>query len=227
MAALYCSLIMLGFAARVNYAIISSPQCVFTHLSLAYVICVFHKNSMEVDAFYHLIRADHYTIRRKLILNIRGCMQKFPDWPPRARTQMVQLSATMCSCIAILWVSLVSSAAIILCVASQRVFIVVVYFVIHSVRKLLDTHTYTYTYTVTYIHTYIHTHTHTHISMSENYFDIKVIYLLIYINVFQAFLRGWSERCKTFPYESHFCLSVCLSLCLSVRPWSSIRNICI
>jgi hypothetical protein len=36
---------------------------------------------------------------------------------------MVQLSATRCSCIAILWVSLVSFAVITLCVASQRVFI--------------------------------------------------------------------------------------------------------
>jgi hypothetical protein len=52
--------------------------------------------------------------------------------------QMVLLSATRCSCIAILWVSLVSFAAITLCVTSQRVFIVV-YFVIDSVRKLLDT----------------------------------------------------------------------------------------
>jgi hypothetical protein len=33
----------------------------------------------------------------------------------------------------------VSSATIILCVASKRLFIVVVYFVIDSVRKLLDT----------------------------------------------------------------------------------------
>jgi hypothetical protein len=36
----------------------------------------------------------------------------------------------------------VSFAAITLCVASQHVFIVVVYFVIDSVRKLLDTHSY-------------------------------------------------------------------------------------
>jgi hypothetical protein len=36
----------------------------------------------------------------------------------------------------------VSFAAITLCVASQRVFIVVVYFVIDSVRKLLDTPSY-------------------------------------------------------------------------------------
>jgi hypothetical protein len=44
--------------------------------------------------------------------------------------QMVQLSGNRCSCIAILWVSLVSFAAITLCVASQLVFIVImVYFV--------------------------------------------------------------------------------------------------
>jgi hypothetical protein len=36
----------------------------------------------------------------------------------------------------------VSFATITLCAASQRVFVVVVYFVIDSVRKLLDTHLY-------------------------------------------------------------------------------------
>jgi hypothetical protein len=51
---------------------------------------------------------------------------------------MLQLSATRCSCIATLLVGIVSFAAITLCVASQRVFIVV-HFVIDSVRKLLDT----------------------------------------------------------------------------------------
>jgi hypothetical protein len=72
------------------------------------------------------------------VSNVRGCIQKFPDWPPGARElQMLQLSAIRCSYIAILWVSLVSFA---LCVASQRVFIgAVVYFVIDSVLKLLDT----------------------------------------------------------------------------------------
>jgi hypothetical protein len=56
---------------------------------------------------------------------------------------MVQLSAARFSCIAILWVSLVSFVAVTLCVAFQRVFIiVVVYFVIGSVRKLLDTPSY-------------------------------------------------------------------------------------
>jgi hypothetical protein len=57
--------------------------------------------------------------------------------------QTVQLSATRCSCIAILWVSLVSFAAITLCLVSQRVFIgISVYFVIDSARKLLDTPSY-------------------------------------------------------------------------------------
>jgi hypothetical protein len=56
---------------------------------------------------------------------------------------MVQLSATRCSCTTILWVNLVSFAAITLRVASQRVFIViVVYSVIDSARKRLDTPSY-------------------------------------------------------------------------------------
>jgi hypothetical protein len=42
----------------------------------------------------------------------------------------------------------VSFAAVTLCVASQRVFIVVVCFVIDSVRKLLDTPSYMYKTTV-------------------------------------------------------------------------------
>jgi hypothetical protein len=55
--------------------------------------------------------------------------------------QMVQLSATWCSCTAILSVSLVSFAAITLCVASQQVsvFVIVVDFIFDSVQKLLDT----------------------------------------------------------------------------------------
>jgi len=55
--------------------------------------------------------------------------------------QMAQLYVTRCSCIAILWVSLVRFAtAITLCVASQRVIPKVsVHFVIDSIRKLLDT----------------------------------------------------------------------------------------
>jgi hypothetical protein len=56
--------------------------------------------------------------------------------------QTIHLSATRCSCMAILWVSLVSFAAITLCVASP-VYIVVAYFFFDSVRKLLDIPSYT------------------------------------------------------------------------------------
>jgi hypothetical protein len=54
-----------------------------------------------------------------------------PDRTDRLERElhMVQLSATSCSYIAILSASLVSFAAINLCIAAQRVFFVVVYFV--------------------------------------------------------------------------------------------------
>jgi len=72
------------------------------------------------------------------------CSWIYEDVPKSFRTdhlerelQMVKLSATRCSCIAILWVSPASFAVITLCVAFQRVFIVV-YFVIDSVVKLLN-----------------------------------------------------------------------------------------
>jgi len=53
--------------------------------------------------------------------------------------QIVQLSATKCSCTAILWLSLVSCATIALWRRQQRVISKVsIYFVIDSVRKLLD-----------------------------------------------------------------------------------------
>jgi hypothetical protein len=42
------------------------------------------------------------------VMNIRGCIQKFPEWLPGARTAN---GTALCSCIAILWVSLVSFVA--------------------------------------------------------------------------------------------------------------------
>jgi hypothetical protein len=50
-----------------------------------------------------------------------GVSKSFRTGGLELKVQMVQLSATRCSCIAILWVSLVSVAAITFCVASQRV----------------------------------------------------------------------------------------------------------
>jgi hypothetical protein len=72
-----------------------------------------------------------------------GVSKSFRTGRLERKLRMVQLSATKCSCIAILWVSLVSFAAITLCVASQWCFIAVsIYFVIDSVRKRLDTPSY-------------------------------------------------------------------------------------
>jgi hypothetical protein len=74
-----------------------------------------------------------------LRIKYEGVSQNFRTGRLERELQMVQLSATLCRCIAILWVSLMSFVAITLCVASQRVFIVIsVYFVMDSVRKLLD-----------------------------------------------------------------------------------------
>jgi hypothetical protein len=73
----------------------------------------------------------------------QGVSKSFRTGHLERELQMVQLPATRFSCIAILWVSLVSFDVITLFVASQRVIPnVSVYFVIDSVRKLLDTTSY-------------------------------------------------------------------------------------
>jgi hypothetical protein len=69
-----------------------------------------------------------------------GVSKSFQTGRLEQELQMVQLSATRCSYIAILWASLVSFAAITLCVISQWVFIVAsIYFVTDSVQERLDT----------------------------------------------------------------------------------------
>jgi hypothetical protein len=52
-----------------------------------------------------------------------GVSKSFRTCHLEQQLQMIQLSATRCSCIAILWVSLVSFADITFYVASQRVLI--------------------------------------------------------------------------------------------------------
>jgi hypothetical protein len=84
-------------------------------------------------------------------LHMRGCIQKFPDWPPAARLHVVQLSATRCSCVAILWVRLVSFAAITLCVASRRVFVAVISLSTQSGNFWIRPHIYIYIYIYIYI----------------------------------------------------------------------------
>jgi hypothetical protein len=83
----------------------------------------------------------HFISHFRVSINTYQAISKFPNWPPGVRTAngTAFCSDTRCNCIAILSVSLVSFAAVTLCVASQGVFIVVsVYFIIDSVRKLLD-----------------------------------------------------------------------------------------
>jgi hypothetical protein len=79
-----------------------------------------------------------------LIRFLRVCIQKFPDRPPGARTAYG--TALPLSAVASLFcVSLVSFAAITLCVASQReIPKVSVHFVIDAVRELFDTTLYLY-----------------------------------------------------------------------------------
>jgi hypothetical protein len=64
-----------------------------------------------------------------------GVSKSFRTGRLEREPQMVQLSAIRCCYIAILWVSLVSFAAITLCVASQRVFIVAILLVSLSTRS--------------------------------------------------------------------------------------------
>jgi hypothetical protein len=67
--------------------------------------------------------------------------------------ELQMVSATECSCIAILWVSLVSFAAVTLCVASQWVIQKVsIYFVIDSVRKLQVASSYVHFYFTSFLH---------------------------------------------------------------------------
>jgi hypothetical protein len=88
-----------------------------------------------VSSSIHLKRHKHalinlhsyYTKYFRVSFYKQGCIQSFQTGYLEQELEMVQLSATRCNCIAILWVSLVNFATITLCVAS-RVF-VVAYFV--------------------------------------------------------------------------------------------------
>jgi hypothetical protein len=82
----------------------------------------------------------HVMVLSETSVYMRSVSKSFRTGRLEPEQQMIQLSTSRCSCTAILWVSLVSFASITLCFAPQRDFIfVVVYFVIDSVRKLLDT----------------------------------------------------------------------------------------
>jgi hypothetical protein len=65
------------------------------------------------------------SLERLQALNVRGVSKSYRTGRLERELQMVQLSATRCSFIAILWVSLASFAATTICVASQIVFVVI------------------------------------------------------------------------------------------------------
>jgi hypothetical protein len=158
-------------------------------------------------------------------LQYEGVSKSFRTGRLEREMQMAQLSATRSNCITILWVSLVSFAAITLCVASERVFVVVVvYFVIDSDRKLLDissyTHTHTHTHTQThtcihtyiytymhayiqtYIHTYIHTYEHTYIHThihTLHYITLHYI-ILHYIGLLHKIRPNFLEASQQFSF---------------------------
>jgi hypothetical protein len=107
-------------------------------------ICVWHSHDMcklDQAILYCLEKSPtKSTFIRSKVTEYEGVTKSIRTGRQERELQKVELSATRCSCIAILWVSIGSFVAITLLFASQRVFIVVsLYFIIDSVRKLLDT----------------------------------------------------------------------------------------
>jgi hypothetical protein len=105
---------------------------------------------------------------------------------------MVQLSAARFSCITILWVNLFSFAAIMLCVASWRVFVVVVYFVIDRVRKLL----FTLSYGLIFAWLWFVLACFRISSLSRAWQNRTKIYTIL-----------WLFKCYRYMYSVHWCVS--------------------
>jgi hypothetical protein len=107
-----------------------------------------------------------------------GVSKSFRTGRLEQELQMVHFSATRCNCIGILWVSLVSCAAITLCVASQRVIPKVnVYFVIDSVRKLLDTPMYVCMYVCMYVRVILSCGVLCCYGLSDGHFPVQKVVL--------------------------------------------------
>jgi hypothetical protein len=102
---------------------------IFTFISPMSCFHLYEQQSVKV-AFIHQfqikkLRFVKFHISLHTDRRYEGVSKSFRTGRLERELQMVQLSATRCSYVTILWVSLVSFAAISLCVASQRVFIVV------------------------------------------------------------------------------------------------------
>jgi hypothetical protein len=114
-------------------------RLIFKHKSDVTIYLVTHKWSPDLT-WFELQSLDAFNLYR-----YKGVSKSFRTDRLELELQMAQLSATGCSCIAILWVSVVSFAAITFYVASQRVIPKTsVHFVYYSVRKRLVTPSYSF-----------------------------------------------------------------------------------
>jgi hypothetical protein len=135
-----------------------TTTAIFSFLLTFYYIQIFVENgdhwwvswltnatTYGIKPYRHTPNAEYRKLRMHSSVNMQSSMQahtwlfyegvtkSFRTGSLERKLQILHLSATRCSCITILWVSLASFAAISLYIASQRMFIVVsVYFVIES-----------------------------------------------------------------------------------------------
>jgi hypothetical protein len=129
-------------------------------------------------------------------LRYEGVSKSFRTGRLERELQTVQLSATRCSFIAILWVSLVGFAAITLCVAPQLVFIVVVYFVIDSVRKLLDIPSYMHMAHLI-IHADVWCPKH-----GGSWFEAQEFWYIFTVLISPILIDEYNDKCVTRPLTS-------------------------
>jgi hypothetical protein len=118
--------------------------------------------------------------------HVEGVSKSFRTDRLERELQMVQLSATRCSCIAILWVSIMSVVALTLCVASQWVFIVVYFVMTQSGNFWIHLRTYVCTYVCMYVCMYV--------------LCIMYVRMYVHMRVYPKVsgLAAWSENCKWY-----------------------------
>jgi hypothetical protein len=110
--------------------------------------------------------------------------------------QMIQVSATRCSCISILWASVVSFAAIALCVSSQVAFIVLISSSTQSGNFWIHPRKGTKNLWISF--RIIHTHTHTHTHQYRLQYFLCAVYNVWGNNRWMAVLTSEHRCCSDF-----------------------------